>query len=507
MNPPLPKPEHGQKSAPSEAIETRSAHGASGLTPHSSMQGIGDEYPFLKPAQSPDELGWLGQYRVLAKIGSGATGIVFRAEDPSLKRMVALKVLMPRYAHSSAAKVPFVKEARAQAAVEHDHVVAIFQVGEDRGVPYLAMPLLRGQTLTDALRQNGRPPPAEIVRIGRQIAEGLAAAHDQHLVHRDIKPANIWLQGSRRRVKILDFGLARADAPTPAEADAERNTRGGATVGTPAYMSPEQARGLPVDPRTDLFSLGVVMYEMATGELPFPGATALAILSALTLDPHIPARVKNPALPSQIAELIDRLLAKSPAQRPASAAAVADELEWMEARLSWEERTPGEASQAVADPWANLEGDLSVDIPSPVGGMLRHAETLASGRSASMGRGMRGSLMVWSAIGLIVLGAVGFTASQIYRLATPEGLVAIETDDPDAELIFRRDGREIRTRAREIDLPAGDYIVELASPKPGQRLSANRLTVHRYSRETVVIRGEVRLPVPTLKDTRRKQGE
>lgn len=162
---------------------------------------------FLSPARSPDEMGWLGDYRVLDVIGAGGMGAVFEAEDIQLGRTVALKVMLPKLSRNPEAKARFLREARAQAAIEHDHVVAIHQVGESNGTPFIAMPLLRGETLAAAMRR-GRLPTADVLRIGREIAEGLAAAHEKKLIHRDIKPANIWLEGPRRRVKILDFGLA-----------------------------------------------------------------------------------------------------------------------------------------------------------------------------------------------------------------------------------------------------------------------------------------------------------
>jgi serine/threonine protein kinase len=225
-------------------------------------------------------------------------GAVFLAEDPELRRRLALKVMLPRFAADPVARVRFLREARAQAAVEHDHIVTIFQVGEANGIPYLTMPLLKGQTRSAALKTNPRPPVAEVLRVGREIAEGLAASHEAGLVHRDVKPSNVWLEGKRRRVKILDFGLARPSGPSDAtDPEGGPLTASGAVVGTPAYMSPEQGRGKQVDHRTDLFSLGVVLYQMATGTLPFRGADMFATLTALALDtPETPGAL-NPAVP------------------------------------------------------------------------------------------------------------------------------------------------------------------------------------------------------------------
>src|SRR5262249_6614142 len=169
----------------------------------------------------------------------------------------------------------FLREARAAAALKHDHVVTIYQVGEDRGAPFLAMELLEGESLDDRLLRQGKLPIPEALRVGREVAEGLQAAHDKGLIHRDVKPANVCLEGARGRVKILDFGLARAPAGEP------QLTQLGAIVGTPAYMAPEQAVGRPVDPRCDLFSLGCVLYRARTAELPFKGDDPISTLVAL----------------------------------------------------------------------------------------------------------------------------------------------------------------------------------------------------------------------------------
>jgi serine/threonine protein kinase len=256
-------------------------------------------------------------------------GVVFRAEDTELKRQIALKVMLPHIAADARAKVRFRREAEAQAKVDHEHVAVIHQVGEVNGTPFIAMQLLKGQTLTAALNQNPRPPLAEAVRIAREMAEGLAAAHEAGLVHRDIKPSNVWLEGPKRRVRILDFGLACAGS------DAAPNGSGpitfsGAIVGTPAFMSPEQAEGGTVDHRADLFALGVVLYQMVTGLLPFSGTTPFATMVAVTdHEPSAPAAVASD-VPPALSAFIQRLLAKNPDERPQSAEAVVAELEAIE---------------------------------------------------------------------------------------------------------------------------------------------------------------------------------
>ena len=294
-------------------------------------------------------LGQLGSYRLLRELGAGGMGTVYEAEDVHLRRRVALKALKPELARDPLARQRFLEEARAAAALQHDHVVAIFHVGDDRGVPYLIMPLLVGQTLSQRLQQHGPMPMVHILILARQLAEGLTAAHAAGLIHRDIKPSNVLLEtlisepaneirdsaeGSTTqtavaatpnfRVKILDFGLARR-VDTSAQL-----TKTGVVVGTPSFMAPEQARGLPVDRRSDLFSLGAVLYLVCTGELPFRGPDAMSVLLAVTTETPRPARLTNPSVPVALSDLIDRLLAKDPANRPDSAADVSTALRAIE---------------------------------------------------------------------------------------------------------------------------------------------------------------------------------
>jgi serine/threonine protein kinase len=287
----------------------------------------GDEFDFsriLAPPQEPGELGRLGPYRVLQVLGRGGMGVVFRAEDIQLARPVALKVLRPELNSASDSRTRFLREAQAAAGLQHDHIVTVFQVGEDRGVLFLALQLLEGETLEDRLQREPRLSLQTVLRVGREIADGLAAAHARHLVHRDIKPSNIWLEAGRDRVKILDFGLARALG------EDARVTQTGAVIGTPAYMSPEQARGQSVGPRGDLFSLGCVLYRLCTGQPPFGGRDTLATLSALALEEPPPVKELNPAVPLELSELIEQLLAKDPAERPASAREVVEALREIE---------------------------------------------------------------------------------------------------------------------------------------------------------------------------------
>jgi hypothetical protein len=282
------------------------------------------EFTLPVAPQAPDELGRLGGYRVLKVLGSGAMGIVFHGEDPVLQRPVALKIMKPEAAAEPSGRERFLREAKAAAAVEDDHIISILHVGEDKGIPYLVMPLLRGESLEDRLWREARLPAAEVLRIGREIAQGLSAAHQKGLIHRDIKPANIWLEGEARRVKLLDFGLARV-AQDPANL-----TQQGLVVGTPYYMAPEQSRGWRIDARADLFSLGSALYRMATGKLPFDGDGALAVLTALMVDEPTLPQVHEPGLPEGLCNLIIRLMSKDPQGRPQSAGSVVELIQALE---------------------------------------------------------------------------------------------------------------------------------------------------------------------------------
>jgi serine/threonine protein kinase/formylglycine-generating enzyme required for sulfatase activity len=365
---------------------------------------------FLAPPERPDEIGRLGPYRILAVLGQGGMGVVFRAHDPALDRLVALKAMLPGMAALSTATERFLREAKAAAALKHPHVVTIFQVGEARGAPYLAMEFLEGESLADRVRREGRLPLAEVLRIGRETALGLAVAHAHSLVHRDIKSANLWLEGPTGHVKVLDFGLARALG------DQTHLTQLGLIVGTPAYMAPEQAEGKPVDQRCDLFSLGCVLYEMSTGTPPFHRQTTIAVLRALALHEPPPVGELRPDAPPELSALVVRLLAKEPEDRPASAQEVAE--------------------------------------------MLGALERLPTGQALpkSGARPARKSRKLLVAVGGVALAVA--LALTLVLWPTPGGIVRIESDDPAVEIVFDKDGPRITGAGKEsISLRAGEHGV------------------------------------------------
>jgi serine/threonine protein kinase len=282
----------------------------------------------------------LGGYRIVREIGRGGMGVVLEAEDERLNRRVAIKVMSSDRARDPGATSRFLREARAAAAVEHDNLVPILHVDEDAGVPFLVMPLLRGESLHTRLERDGRLPLADVIRLGREVASGLAAAHALGLVHRDIKPANIWLDAGTGRARVLDFGLARAaDGSDVLSAP-------GTVVGTPAYMAPEQVDGKPANARSDLFSLGATLYQCATGQRAFTGPTLTALLRAVTDHHPPPPNQLDPAIPATLSDLIMRLIAKDPSARPQSARQVADELATLPLDSTVTERRPAARSAA-----------------------------------------------------------------------------------------------------------------------------------------------------------------
>jgi serine/threonine protein kinase len=271
----------------------------------------------------------LGDYRVLGLIGSGAMGRVYLAHDDRLDRRVAIKVMSSRSAGNAAARQRFIRESRSVGAIENPHVMTIHQVGEQDGVPYIVMQLLEGRTLRDHRDASGRLPLGEVLRIGREIAAGLAAAHRRGIVHRDIKPANVFLEGESRSVRIIDFGLARE-----LDAHATALTHDGALVGTPSYMPPERIDDGDLDASSDLFGLGVILYELLADRLPFEGRSVAAVLTAIARGTPTPLAEIAPEVPREVGDLVMRLIAHDRAARPADARVVAEELDAFEKRFA-----------------------------------------------------------------------------------------------------------------------------------------------------------------------------
>jgi len=292
---------------------------------------------FLHDATNNPPPATIGGYRVLTTIGRGAMGQVYLAEDERLERQVAVKVMHPTRARDSVARRRFLRESRATAAIEHPHVVTIYHVGEhlqggdQPALPFIVMQCLHGDTLGAYRAKVGRLTLPEVLRIGREIAEGLSAAHRRGLIHRDIKPENIILEGPSRQVKLIDFGLVL-------DLDADHSnglaTMDDAVIGTPAYMAPERIDNETVDERADLFGLGVVLYELLADRLPFTGTSMMAMLASIARGMPSSLQSVAPEVPPGVCELVMRLIANAPSDRPDSADAVVNAIAALEKRLT-----------------------------------------------------------------------------------------------------------------------------------------------------------------------------
>jgi serine/threonine protein kinase len=417
------------------AVRNTSDQGLSGRsdTDETLAQPLTDEAPaaptFGQPAE-PGEVGILGPYRIVKQLGRGGMGAVYAAIDTRLNRRLALKVMLPRYAADPAARERFLREARAAAQITHDNVVTVYEADERDGVPYIAMQFLQGYPLDEYLRKKGNPSIPQVIRITREAAIGLAAAHKIGLVHRDVKPANLWLEAPHGRVKVLDFGLAK-----PLDAAVEL-TKSGAVVGTPAYMSPEQARGQKVDPRSDLFSLGAVLYRLCTGRLPFEGPTTMAVLMALGNEDPLPLRDLNPAVPAPLAALAHQLLSKKPADRPASAEevvkrlrAIADSTAVILAAVP-EAQPVSAPMQVTALPEDNPFADLDADDDTEY----------AADDAPAPPRKRSGRPWLWPAVGAAALAVIG--ALVVIIIKNKDGSEA-KNQAADGAMVKGKDGKTI----------------------------------------------------------------
>src|SRR5579883_1911087 len=411
---------------------------------------------FLAPSSEPGSLGRLDHYEVLEVVGRGGTGVVLRARDTKLLRIVALKVLAAPLAVSGTARQRFAREARAAAAVRDEHVIDIHAVRDDAPVPYLVMEYIEGCNLEALLRKGGPLEVKEVLRIGMQVARGLAAAHQQGLIHRDVKPANILLENGVQRVKLTDFGLARA-------ADDASLTQTGFIAGTPLYMAPEQAAGEPIDARADLFSLGSVLYELCTGRPAFRAETTVAVIRRVCDETPRPIREVNPDIPESVCRVIERLHAKKPADRPATAREVAELLAGLLADL----QRPSSVSQVG-------------NAPGP------------------QERRKRAPWWFWAAalVGLIAGLGMGETTGvtdvrgTVIRLFAPEGTLVVEVEDPGVNVTV--DGSDVvitGAGAKEIRLKPGQYKVEAS--KDGKVVRQELVTVERNGRRVVRVSKEV----------------
>ncbi|MFA5503475.1 MAG: serine/threonine-protein kinase, partial [Bacilli bacterium] len=265
----------------------------------------------------------VGRYEIRERIGQGAMAEVFRAFDPEIGRDLAVKVLKGEFRENAQYAARFLREAKAAGALSHPNIVTIYDVGQDGGYPYIAMELLEGEPLDAVLERYGRLPADDVLSIGLQLVDALSYAHGLGVVHRDIKPSNIVLAPDGRGVKILDFGIARVAEAHVDEAETLR-TQAGQVLGTPRYMSPEQALGQEIDGRSDLFSTGTVLYELLTGRRAFDGSSAATLALQITQQDPPPIADFAPDAPRGLQFIIGKLMAKRPDRRFADGAQAAE---------------------------------------------------------------------------------------------------------------------------------------------------------------------------------------
>ena len=413
---------------------------------------------FLDPPDGPGQLGRLGPYQVVELIGRGGMGVVLKAHDPALNRFVAVKVLAPHLDGGVSARRRFAREAKAAAAVSHEHVVAIYAIDTAGKLPYLVMQYVAGKSLQDRIDAEGQLPTLDILRIGMQAAEGLAAAHVQGLIHRDVKPSNILLENGVERVKLTDFGLAMA-------VDDASLTQSGLIAGTPQYMAPEQARGDAVDHRADLFSLGSVLYAMAAGRPPFRADSTMAVLRRVSDSPARPVREVNPEVPDWLAAIIARLHAKAPAGRYHTAAEVADLLGRWLAHV----QNPTQVRRPSEPPASRWRDGRWIAVAA---GMLALAGVLALGGSSGVGA------------------QVADAIATFLRIKTSYGTLAVEVDDPRVRV--RIDGEDVVLSGagiQEIRVQSGRH--EVTAEKDGAPFHDEIITVERNGKRLVRVTREL----------------
>ena len=414
---------------------------------------------FFDPAPDSESIGIVGKYRIVELLGAGSSGVVYRAIDTQLGRNVAVKFLRPSL--GSAARQRFLTEAQAAAVINHPNVVQIYEVGMEDRLAFIAMQCLPGQTLEQRLTEQNALGNDETRKIGKQIAAGIAAAHQSGIVHRDIKPANIWICSTTDNVTILDFGLARILDEDP------QLTCTGLIAGTPCFMSPEQTRGRDIDRRSDFFSLGCLLYQCSTGVLPFRSENVLATLQSVQmLTPPTP-RELDPGVDPELSTLVMTLLEKSPLNRPDQAEDIAAAFE-----------TP--VADWKFDP-AKIRQPSKPFQPAPIKSTVKNKEAIASTG------GWWPSIVSLAALGLLLAGS--FFMPQIIRIATNQGQIVIESNDPDVQVEVLKGGERIEIvdlkTKQKLNIVAGEYQLRPIGDSNEISIDKQTVTISRGKEEIV----------------------
>ena len=419
---------------PKTGVDTADANTMSNASgyPNSMLDNSGfsvRSFQFLEPPAREGDLGTIGDYRITGTLGSGGMGTVFLAEDPGLQRNVAIKVLHENSSNNEQSQQRFLRECRAMAAIESEHVIRVYHVGQINGVVYVVMPVLKGETLGSRIRK-GPIDRMEAFRIARETALGLSVAHQAGLVHRDIKPENIWLEGESATVKILDFGLVRGSNDSLKTID-------GAILGTPRYMSPEQARGGKADASSDLFSVGTLLYEMLVGKPVFEGEALHSLLRAVAYCEFDRIEQRVPELADDAKTLVNELLSREPEKRPASATVVANRL-----------------------------------------GTIIDQDRLIPEKTAATGSSFRrGTRKWWIAIALgFAFFAAALTAILVLKFRTKDGTVVVEIDGEVEISEIEIDGNRVSFETGEgnveFNVDPGEHLLSLKTAA-GTELSTN----------------------------------
>jgi len=426
------------------------------------------------------------RYRIVRHLARGGMAEVYLARDQLLDRQVAVKVLFPELAQDANFVERFRREARAAAGLNHHNIVSVYDFGEDNGSYFIVMEYVDGETLRDIIRTDGPLELSRVMEIGAEVAAALAIAHANGIVHRDVKPGNVLISSAASAVKVADFGIARAGDPR------ESLTQTGAVMGTATYLSPEQAQGIDLDVRTDVYSLGVVLYEMATGRPPFAGSNPVAIAYQHLNEPPLPPSSRNPELPAGFDAIVLQALAKDPADRQSSATELRAQL------VALSLGPPDLDATVIATPTTSEAGAPSTEMMTPVGAAVppptgRAAPPIGpSPTPASVYRRRR--VMLFGLLGLLAVVAVVIIlalSSGSSGTTTVPRVIDLTVDD--AKAAVTRSGLTSTVEQQPDRTGDPNRVVD---QKPAADAQVKRTTV-----VTLVVPGTTTTTVPTTSRT------